>query len=36
MLCENASLFEALLPFTALIIAFCIGVGIGISVRGGP
>jgi hypothetical protein len=33
MFCE-ATLFEALLPFTALVLAFAIGLGLGITVRG--
>jgi uncharacterized protein (DUF2062 family) len=33
MFCD-AGLFEALVPFVGLVVVFCIGLGIGITVRG--
>jgi hypothetical protein len=34
MFCDNAGLFEALLPLVTLILVFGIGLGIGLFARG--
>jgi hypothetical protein len=36
MFCDSATLFEALLPFVALVLVFGIGLGVGLFARGQP